>query len=110
MENNTIKVLLDTDRVTKDGGFWQRIVEWNGRKFRYTVTVTDSSPLCTVGQDWYHSLCVMQTDGTWAQVADAKSVGAPYTHYGLVYRPVADIKFRIREIFNAFNDYIKIVY
>lgn len=79
MEKKSIKTLHQSE-----GASWrQRIVEYNGKKFKMYLESTSNSPCATVGNDWYHALKVMAADGTWNQVADAKSVGSTVSHYNV---------------------------
>ena len=81
--------------------------EHNGHKFKVHYEAEDSVPCASVGMDWYQSLSIMTSDGTWKQVSDAKVVGA-CTHYELDNNKTreAKIKEMLDDADKKFQDYI----
>lgn len=57
-------------------------LEYNGHKFQIHYEAEDSTPCATRGSDWYNSLKIMTSDGTFSQITDAQTIGAP-THYDM---------------------------
>ena len=104
-----IKVLVETNDLKRK--FFQRIVEYNGHKFRYSFTATGDEPCASIGGDWYQALEIMLSDGTFKQIEDIVSVGGPYTHSDMAYaKDIKSVLDMVITDYKYFDDYIKRIY
>lgn len=103
------KVLFVNDNETyKDCSevyLYIEIFEFNGKKFQYTVDFHNGS---ACGFDHNKCIAVMKPDGTWANIADSKMVGASYGNP--YYCSLAErVKTKDKYI-AAFDDFVSKVY
>ena len=104
-----IKILQETRDYKKK--YYQRIVEYNGHKFKYSITPTGDTPLAARGFDYDHALKIMKPDGTFQQIEDIVSIGGSYTHSDMAYgKPQEEVERMVEADYKDFDNYIKKIY
>lgn len=102
-----IKILQETKNLERK--YFQRIVEYNGHKFKYSITPkigsTHPIPLNT-----NHALDIMLPDGSYEQIEDIVSIDGTYTSDDMAWEKGEKLLQMVETDFNDFDNFIKKVY